>query len=166
MPHLRETGGASDLGRRGPRVQRLRFLHQRLQAVGGEAGAGGRREVCDGRRAGLGGETRVRFQASRERQEEKRLRRKVKAHDVIRAALTEAAARLGASVAASTIELEQPRDPAHGDLATNLAPTLAKSLKQKPRAAADRLVAPLTLPQRRLSKIDVWGPGACHVFSS
>jgi len=88
----------------------------------------------------------------------------VKAHDAIRAALTEAAARLGASVAASTIELEQPRDPAHGDLATNLALTLAKSLKQKPRAVADRLVATLTLPQGLVRKIEVAGPGFVNFF--
>jgi len=88
----------------------------------------------------------------------------VKAHDAIRAALTEAAARLGASVAASTIEIEQPRDPAHGDLATNLALTLAKSLKQKPRAVADRLVATLTLPQGLVRKIEVAGPGFVNFF--
>ena len=88
----------------------------------------------------------------------------MKAHDAIRAALTEAAARLGASVAASTIELEQPRDPAHGDLATNLALTLAKSLKQKPRAVADRLVATLTLPQGLVRKIEVAGPGFVNFF--
>jgi len=83
----------------------------------------------------------------------------VKAHEVIRAALADAAARLGASVSAGAIELERPRDPAHGDVATNLALTLAKSLKQKPRAVAERLVAGLALPQGLVRKIDVAGPG-------
>jgi len=83
----------------------------------------------------------------------------VKAHEVIRAALADAAARLGVSVSAGAIELERPRDPAHGDVATNLALTLAKSLKQKPRAVAERLVAGLALPQGLVRKIDVAGPG-------
>ena len=83
----------------------------------------------------------------------------MKAHEVIRAALADAAARLGASVSAGAIELERPRDPAHGDVATNLALTLAKSLKQKPRAVAERLVAGLALPQGLVRKIDVAGPG-------
>jgi arginyl-tRNA synthetase len=83
----------------------------------------------------------------------------VKAHEVIRAALADAAARLGVSVPAAAIELERPRDPAHGDVATNLALTLAKSLKQKPRAVAERLVADLELPQGLVRKVDVAGPG-------
>ena len=81
------------------------------------------------------------------------------AHEAIRAALATAAARLGASVAASAVELERPRDPAHGDVATNLALTLAKSLKQKPRAVAERLVAALELPQGLVRQIAVAGPG-------
>ncbi len=83
----------------------------------------------------------------------------MKAHEVIRAALADAAARLGVSVSAGAIELERPRDPAHGDVATNLALTLAKSLTQKPRAVAERLVAGLALPQGLVRKIDVAGPG-------
>jgi len=83
----------------------------------------------------------------------------VTAHEAIRAALATAAARLGASVSASAVELERPRDPAHGDVATNLALTLAKSLKQKPRAVAERLVAALELPQGLVRQIAVAGPG-------
>ena len=83
----------------------------------------------------------------------------MRAHEAIRAALAGAAARLGASVSASAIELERPRDPAHGDVATNLALTLAKSLKQKPRAVAERLVAALELPQGLVRQVAVAGPG-------
>jgi len=83
----------------------------------------------------------------------------VTAHEAIRAALATAAARLGASVSASAVELERPRDLAHGDIATNLALTLAKSLKQKPRAVAERLVAALELPQGLVRQIAVAGPG-------
>jgi len=81
----------------------------------------------------------------------------VKALEVIRAALADAAARLGAPACA--VELERPRDPAHGDVATNLALTLAKSLKQKPRAVAERLVATLQLPQGLVRKVEIAGPG-------
>jgi len=88
----------------------------------------------------------------------------VTAHEAIRAALVTAAARLGASVPASAVELERPRDPAHGDVATNLALTLAKSLKQKPRAVAERLVAALELPQGLVRQIAVAGPGFINFF--
>ncbi|HVH66461.1 MAG TPA: arginine--tRNA ligase [Gemmatimonadales bacterium] len=81
------------------------------------------------------------------------------AHEVIRAALANAAARLGVSVSPSAIELERPRDPTHGDLATNLALTLAKPLKEKPRPVAERLVAALEFPQGVVRRIDVAGPG-------
>jgi len=67
----------------------------------------------------------------------------VTAHEAIRAALAAAAARLGAAVPASGVELSRPRDPAHGDVATNLALVLAKSLTAKPRAVS---YTHLTLP--------------------
>ena len=88
----------------------------------------------------------------------------MKAHEVIRAALADAAARLGVSLSPSAVELERPRDPAHGDVATNLALTLAKSLKQKPRAVAERLVATLQLPQGLVRKIEIAGPGFINFF--
>src|SRR5207244_6100285 len=96
--------------------------------------------------------------------EENRLRRQVRVHEAIRAALADAAARLRAPVVASDIELERPRDPAHGDVATNLALVLAQSLKGKPRAVAERLVAALELPQSVVRKIDVAGPGFINFF--
>ncbi len=86
----------------------------------------------------------------------------MKAHDVIRAALVEAAARLGVST--PDVELECPRDPAHGDLATNLALALAKSLRQKPRVVAERLVAALELPAGVVRKVEVAGPGFINFF--
>ncbi|PYP47400.1 MAG: arginine--tRNA ligase [Gemmatimonadetes bacterium] len=88
----------------------------------------------------------------------------MKAHEVIRAALADAATRLEVSLAPSAVELERPRDPAHGDVATNLALTLAKPLKQKPRAVADRLVATLQLPQGLVRKIEIAGPGFINFF--
>lgn len=88
----------------------------------------------------------------------------MKAHEAIRAALAAAAARLGASVPASSVELSRPRDPAHGDVATNLALVLAKSLKAKPAAVAERLVAALELPPGLVRKTEVAGPGFINLF--
>ena len=82
--------------------------------------------------------------------------------DTIRAALAQAASRLGASDV--EIALERPRDPTHGDLATNLALTLAKQLGQKPRAVAERLVAALELPASLVRKTEIAGPGFINFF--
>ena len=43
----------------------------------------------------------------------------------------------------SRVAVEPPRDPAHGDLATNAAMVLAGALKENPMALADRLAAAL-----------------------
>jgi len=88
----------------------------------------------------------------------------VTANDAIRAALGRAAERLGAPGAEVT--LERPRDPAHGDLATNLALTLAKVLNAKPREVADRLVAVLDLPPGLVRKTEIAGPGFINFFLS
>ncbi len=90
----------------------------------------------------------------------------MKAHEAIGAALAAAAARLGggASVPASAVQLERPRDPTHGDVATNLALALAKSLKQKPRVVAERLVAALELPAGLVERIEIAGPGFINFF--
>ncbi len=88
----------------------------------------------------------------------------MRALEPIGAALADAAARLGAPVVASEVALERPRDPAHGDVATNLALVLAKTLKAKPRAVAERLVAALELPPGLVRKIDIAGPGFINFF--
>ena len=84
------------------------------------------------------------------------------AHDTIRAALTQAAARLGAS--GVDVALERPRDPTHGDVATNLALALAKKLGEKPRAVAERLIAGLELPSGLVRKTEIAGPGFINFF--
>ena len=64
----------------------------------------------------------------------------IKAHlaDLLSAALASVAP--GAS---AEIHLERPRDPTHGDFATNLAMQLARALKENPRKIAERLVREL-----------------------
>ena len=55
------------------------------------------------------------------------------------------------------VAVEPPRDPAHGDMATNAAMVLAKPAGMKPREIADKLVARLTDP--RIASAEVAGPG-------
>lgn len=84
------------------------------------------------------------------------------AHDTLRAALTKAAASLGAPT--TDVLLERPKDPTHGDVATNLALTLAKTLKSKPRDVATKLVAALELPAGVVKKTEIAGPGFINFF--
>jgi arginyl-tRNA synthetase len=55
--------------------------------------------------------------------------------------------------------LERPRDPSHGDWATNLAMTLSKALKRKPADIAAALIAELRLADAGVSEATVAGPG-------
>ncbi|MFN4062008.1 MAG: arginine--tRNA ligase [Paracoccus hibiscisoli] len=57
----------------------------------------------------------------------------------------------------ANVTVEPPRDPAHGDMATNAAMVLAKPAGMKPRDIADKLAARLTDP--RISAAEVAGPG-------
>jgi arginyl-tRNA synthetase len=82
--------------------------------------------------------------------------------ETIRTALAHAASRLGASEVEVT--LERPRDPTHGDLATNLALMLAKTLGEKPRVVAERLVANIELPSGLVRKMEIAGPGFINFF--
>ncbi len=82
--------------------------------------------------------------------------------ETIRTALAHAASRLGAPDV--EVALERPRDPTYGDIATNLALTLAKKLGQKPRAVADKLIAGLELPAGLVRKTEVAGPGFINFF--
>ena len=63
---------------------------------------------------------------------------------------------------APNVTLERPRDPAHGDVACNIAMQLAKQLKANPRELATRLVAAVLADpaaQGLLESADVAGPG-------
>ncbi len=84
------------------------------------------------------------------------------AQETIRAALRRAAERLGAPV--PDIALERPREAEHGDVATNVALVLAKTLKAKPRAVAEQLVAALELPPGVVKKTEIAGPGFINFF--
>ncbi|HSM18349.1 MAG TPA: arginine--tRNA ligase [Gemmatimonadales bacterium] len=55
--------------------------------------------------------------------------------------------------------VERPRDPTHGDLATNLAMVLARRLRRRPRELAEAVVERLRLPAELASKTEIAGPG-------
>ena len=84
------------------------------------------------------------------------------AQETIRAALRRAAERLGAPV--PDVALERPREAEHGDVATNVALVLAKTLKAKPRAVAEQLVAALELPPGIVKRTEIAGPGFINFF--
>ena len=57
------------------------------------------------------------------------------------------------------VQLERPRDPSHGDLATNVALTLARQLRRSPRDIAEEIAERLDLDAAGVESADVAGPG-------
>lgn len=80
----------------------------------------------------------------------------------MRDALAGVARDLGAPDAAFV--LERPRDPSHGDYATNLALQLSKQLRRNPRDIAAELVERLALPSDVVEKVEIAGPGFVNFF--
>lgn len=68
------------------------------------------------------------------------------------------AAELGPSADLSRVLVEPPRDPSHGDMATNAAMVLAKDFGRKPRDLAESIAERLHL-DTRVSSVNVAGPG-------
>lgn len=67
------------------------------------------------------------------------------------------AGELPAGLDFANVTVEPPRDPAHGDMATNAAMVLAKPAGMKPRDIADKLAARLT--DTRIESAEIAGPG-------
>ncbi|MFZ9199091.1 MAG: arginine--tRNA ligase [Paracoccaceae bacterium] len=65
---------------------------------------------------------------------------------------------LPAGLDLSGVAVEPPRDPAHGDMATNAAMVLAKPAGMQPRAIADALALRLA-KDARITSAEVAGPG-------
>src|SRR5689334_13252582 len=80
--------------------------------------------------------------------------------DRVRAVITRLAATgtLPAGIDQSRIVVEPPRDPAHGDMATNAAMVLAKDAGKKPRELAQAIADGLAADDL-VQKVDVAGPG-------
>ena len=75
----------------------------------------------------------------------------------LREKLEDAAAELGAG--GVEVQLDRPRNPEHGDWATNLAMVLAGRLKAAPRAVAERILDHLDLSGAGVKSAEVAGPG-------
>jgi arginyl-tRNA synthetase len=69
-----------------------------------------------------------------------------------------AAARHVGGADLSRIVVEPPKDPSHGDMATNAAMVLARDAAQKPRDLAEKIAATLRA-EPDVEKADVAGPG-------
>ena len=69
-----------------------------------------------------------------------------------------AAGRLPQGLATNAAEVEPPRDPAHGDIATNAGLVFAKPAQMKPRELAEMLAEQI-LQDDRVSEAEVAGPG-------
>jgi arginyl-tRNA synthetase len=72
--------------------------------------------------------------------------------------LEQIAARLGVADGVSVL-LERPRNPEHGDFATNLALSLGGRLGEPPRKVAQRIVDALDLDAAGVASADIAGPG-------
>jgi arginyl-tRNA synthetase len=71
-------------------------------------------------------------------------------------------AKIPSGLDVSRVVVEPPRDPSHGDLATNAAMVLAKEARMNPRALAELLVADLQ-DDPSVTKVEIAGPGFINI---
>ena len=77
--------------------------------------------------------------------------------------LAEGLAAVAPERAGAPVELERPKQPEHGDFASNVALQHAKALKRNPREFAQALIA--ALPKSDLvQRIDIAGAGFINIF--
>jgi arginyl-tRNA synthetase len=69
---------------------------------------------------------------------------------------------LAGGIARKAVAVEPPRDPAHGDLATNAAMVLAKPAGMNPRALAE-LIAPKLGEYSEVQSVEIAGPGFINI---
>ncbi|WP_416898219.1 MAG: arginine--tRNA ligase [Minwuia sp.] len=77
-------------------------------------------------------------------------------------ALAASAEGLPDGLAFKGVTVEPPRDPSHGDLATNVAMVLAKPAKMKPRDIAD-LLQPAIAALEGVETVEIAGPGFINI---
>ena len=77
--------------------------------------------------------------------------------------LTQAAKSLSIETADIAIQLERPKTAQHGDFSTNLAMTLAKPLRQNPRAIAESIIKALPASEF-IEKVEIAGAGFINFF--
>ena len=78
--------------------------------------------------------------------------------DILARVQQAAVAVLGPGADLSRIVVEPPRDPTHGDMATNAAMVLAKEAGKKPRELAESIAAKLR-GDDKVTSVDIAGPG-------
>jgi arginyl-tRNA synthetase len=78
-------------------------------------------------------------------------------HGKIEAALCAVLRQMG--VEQPTVQLERPRDLSHGDVASNVAMTLARELKRSPRQIAEQIAESLDLEAAGVEAVEVAGSG-------
>ncbi|MGP4076458.1 arginine--tRNA ligase [Halobacillus sp. K22] len=81
--------------------------------------------------------------------------------EIVRAVLS---AELAGEEEMPEVVLEQPKDKAHGDYATNMAMQLARIAKKNPRAIASELVEQFDRSQASIEKIEIAGPGFINFY--
>ncbi len=79
--------------------------------------------------------------------------------DYLRAQLALALSTLGLEAPADDIQFEKPKIAGHGDLSTNVAMILARAARKNPRQVAQDIVDILRLDARKISSVDIAGPG-------
>ena len=84
---------------------------------------------------------------------------------LLAAALRDVVDDLGKDFEPSAVQVERTRDPAHGDLASNIALANAKRLGMAPRDLAERLCAHLQ-NDSAIERSEIAGPGFINVFLS
>ncbi len=82
--------------------------------------------------------------------------------DLIRSAVEQALVGLG--VPGHPVRLERPADPTHGDVATNVALTLASKLSKPPREIAQMIMDTVELDESLVSRIEIAGPGFLNFY--
>lgn len=89
----------------------------------------------------------------------------LKAHisHLLSAALQALSQHLNTDLAGLQIQLERPKNKAHGDFSSNLAMLLSKQLKQNPRAIAQQLIDHLPSSQQ-IAKTEIAGAGFINFF--
>src|SRR5690625_4330030 len=63
-----------------------------------------------------------------------------------------------------TFVLEQPKERAHGDFATNIAMQLARVAKRAPRDIAAAIVSQINYDNAHIKKIEIAGPGFINFY--
>ncbi len=73
--------------------------------------------------------------------------------------LHDAASRLYPGIALPDIQIEKPRQPEHGDAATNLALMLTKLVGKPPRNVAQEIVDAMDVDAEHITAMEIAGPG-------